>query len=70
METENYCFSETSTYRILKSYDLITAGPCRRAGGRRVPGKDDATEPDLANRLHLSQGHRLGTTSFINNPGR
>jgi putative transposase len=61
---EGYFVSEASVYRLLKAHDLIAipAFIVVRAGqsGQCVHGPDDRAQPALADRLHLSQGHRRG----------
>ena len=60
-DTKNYFVSEASVYRLLKEHDLIASpGLHRHQGRRRVQGQDHGAQPALANRLHLSQGDRLG----------
>ena len=40
----------------------------RHQGGRRVQGQDHGAQPALADRLHLSQGHRLGLVLSLDHP--
>ena len=42
----------------------------RHQGGRRVQGQDHGAQPALADRLHLSQGHRLGLVLSVDRPRR
>ena len=60
-DTESYFVSEASVYRLLKAHRSDRQpGLHRHQGGRRVQGQDHGAQPALADRLHLSQGHRLG----------
>ena len=67
-DTANYFVSEASVYRLLKAHDLIQSGLHRHEGRRRVQGQDDGAKPALADRLHLSQGDRLGLVLSIDCP--
>ena len=60
-DEKRYFVSEATVYRLLKAHDLITS-PAYRGdqGGRCVPHQDDASERDVADRLHLLQDHRVG----------
>lgn len=60
-ETESYFVSEASVYRLLKAQDLIT-NPAFIVVKAADAFKDKTTAPNqhLADRLHLSQGDRLG----------
>lgn len=72
-DEQRYFASEASVYRLLKAHDLITSpayivikgetmsaiGP-RTMVERRGHRQDHGTQPALADRLHLSQGDRLG----------
>ena len=40
----------------------------RHQGRRRVQGQDDGAQPALADRLHLSEGHRLGLVLSVDHP--
>ena len=42
----------------------------RDQGRRRVQGQDDGAQPALADRLHLSEGHRLGLVLPLHHPRR
>jgi putative transposase len=42
----------------------------RHQGGRRVQGQDDGAQPAVADRLHLSQGHRLGLVLSVDRARR
>src|SRR6185437_9623809 len=59
-DKESYFVSEASVYRLLKAHDLIQPGFHRHQGRRRIQGQDHRTQPAVADRLHLSQGGRLG----------
>jgi hypothetical protein len=70
-DTDGYFVSESSVYRLLKAHDLITSPAfIVIKGGGRVQGQDDGPQPALADRLHLSQGHRLGLVLSVNHPRR
>ena len=59
-DTEGYFVSEASVYRLLKAHDLI-ASPAFIVMKAADEFKDKTTAPNqLWQRLHLSQGHRLG----------
>ena len=66
-DTNSYYVSESSVYRLLKAHDLIGSPACHQ-GRRRVQGQDDGAQPALADRLHLSQGHRLGLVLPLYHP--
>jgi transposase-like protein len=62
-------FTETESYFVSEALRLPPAqgprpdhqsGVHRRQGCRRVQGQDHGTQPAVADRLHLSQGDRLG----------
>ena len=42
----------------------------RHEGGRRVQGQDHGAQPALADRLHLSEGHRLGMVLSVDRARR
>ena len=70
-DTESYFVSEASVYRLLKALDLIASpGLHRHEGGGRVQGQDHGAQPALADRLHLSQGHRLGLVLSVDRARR
>ena len=52
--------SEASVYRLLKAHDLI-ASPAFivMKAADEFKGQDDGAQPAVADRLHLSEGHRL-----------
>ncbi len=54
-----YFVSEASVYRLLQAHDLITSPAYIVIKPVRVQGQDGA-EPTLAERLYLSEDHRLG----------
>ena len=68
-DTNSYYVSESSVYRLLKAHDLIGSPSLHRhQGRRRVQGQDDRAQPALADRLHLSQGDRLGLVLPLHHP--
>ena len=68
-DTNRYYVSELSVYRLLKAHDLIGSPAFHRhQGRRRVQGQDDGAQPALADRLHLSQGNRLGLVLPLHHP--
>ena len=70
-DVERYFVSEASVYRLLKAHDLITSPAfITMEGGGRVQEQDDRAEPALADRLHLSEGDRLGLVLSVNDPRR
>jgi transposase-like protein len=81
-DTEKYFVSEASVYRILKSYDLITS-PAYVVLSAADEFKDKTTRPNelllsgiaaqypagqWANRLYVSEGHRLGLVLSVDDP--
>ena len=68
-DTANYFVSEASVYRLLRAHDLITSPAYIVEGSRRVQGQDDGAKPALADRLHLSEGDRLGLVLSQHGPG-
>ena len=68
-DTNSYYVSESSVYRLLKAHDLI-GSPAFIVikARRRVQGQDDGAQPALADRLHLSQGDRLGLVLPLDHP--
>ena len=60
-DTEGYFVSEASVYRLLKALDLITS-PAYIVikAADEFKRQDHGAQPALADRLHLSEGHRLG----------
>src|SRR3954454_20793842 len=70
-DAESYFVSEASVYRLLKApRPDHQPGLHRHQGGRRVPRQDDRPEPAVADRLHLSEGHRLGLVLSVDYPRR
>jgi putative transposase len=60
-DVKKYFVSEASVYRLLKAHDLITSPAFIVVkAADEVQRQDDGTEPAVADRLHLSQGDRLG----------
>jgi hypothetical protein len=70
-DTENYFVSEASVYRLLKAHDLI-ASPAFIVMMAADEFKDKTTAPNelWQNRLHLSEGHRLGLVLSLDGPRR
>ena len=70
-DTQNYFVSEASVYRLLKAHDLITS-PAFIVIKAADEFKDKTTrhQSTLADRLHLSQGHRLGLVLSLDHPRR
>jgi transposase-like protein len=66
-DTESYFVSEASVYRLLKARDLI-ASPAFIVIKAADAFKDKTTapQPAVANRLHLSEGDRLGLVLPVN----
>jgi transposase-like protein len=66
-DSQSYFVSEASIYRLQKARDLIAspafivikAADC-------VQGQDHRSQPAMANRLHLSEGDRLGLVLPVN----
>ena len=70
-DTRGYCVSEASVYRLLKAHDLITSPAfVVIKAADEFPRQDHGAEPAVADRLHLSQGHRLGLVLPVDHPGR
>ena len=66
-----YFVSEASVYRLLKAQDLITS-PAFIVSSRPLMSSRDKTtapKPAVADRLHLSESHRLGLVLSLNHPG-
>ena len=62
-DTEGYFVSEASVYRLSPAQGRRPdhqPGLHRDKGGQRVQGQDDRDQPAVADRFHLSEGHRLG----------
>ena len=60
-DTKSYFVSEASVYRLLKAHDLITSPAfivVKAADAFKE--QDHRAQPAVADRLHLSQGDRLG----------
>jgi putative transposase len=59
-DTRKYFVPEASVYRLLKAHDLI-ASPAFivMKAADELKGQDDGAQPAVADRLHLSEGHRL-----------
>ena len=69
-DQESYFVSEASTYRILKAHDLITS-PAFIVIKAANEFKDKTTcQSALADRLHLSEDHRLGVVLSQHDPRR
>ena len=70
-DTESYFVSEASVYRLLKAHDLI-ASPAFIVMKAADEFKDKTTAPNqlLADRLHLSESHRLGLVLPVDRPRR
>ena len=69
-DREGHFLSESSVYRILKAYDLISEPSLHRAvGGEVVPASNPSAERALADRLHLSAGARLGLVLPVDGAG-
>jgi transposase-like protein len=64
-ETESYFVSEASVPPAQGTRPDHQPGVHRRQSCRRVQGQDDGTQPAVADRLHLSQGDRLGMVPSI-----
>ena len=70
-DTESYFVSEASVYRLLKAHDLITSPAfIVIKAADEFKDKTTAPEPALADRLHLSEGHRLGLVLSVDHPRR
>jgi len=67
-DTEKYFVSEASAYRLLKAHDLIASPATSLSRRPRSQGQDHGAQPALADRLHLSQGHRLGMAVPVHGP--
>ena len=68
-DTDSYYVSESLVYRLLKAHDLIGSPAfivIKAADEFR--NKQDCAQPALADRLHLSQGHRLGLVLPLHHP--
>lgn len=60
-DERRYFLSEATAYRILKEHDLVTSPAwIVMKAARPVRSADHGDQPALANRLHLSEGDRLG----------
>ena len=69
-DEQAYFVSESTVYRLLKAQDLITSPAYMPdAGIGPIPATDDSCQPDVANRLYLPQGHRLGLVLSIHRSG-
>ncbi len=69
-DEQAYFVSESTVYRLLKAQDLITSPAYMPdAGIEPIPATDDSCQPDVANRLYLPQGHRLGLVLSIHRSG-
>src|SRR5580693_5534986 len=70
-DEEKYFVSEASVYRLLKAHDLI-ASPAYIVikAAEEFQDKTTASNPALADRLHLSQDHRLGLVLSLHRAGR
>jgi len=66
-DSESYFVSEASVYRLLKAHDLITSPAFVVI---KAADEDCQTQSALADRLHLSEGHRLGLVLSLDHPGR
>ena len=65
-DSHSYFVSEASVYRLLKARDLI-ASPTFIVIKAADAFKDDhCPQPAVANRLHLSEGDRLGLVLPVN----
>ena len=70
-DTDRTFVSEASVYRLLKAHDLIPSPAfIVMKASDDVQGQDHRTQPALADRLHLSQGHRLGLVLPVDGAGR
>ena len=68
--TRGYFVSQASVYRLLKAHDLITSPAfVVIKAADEFGNKTTAAEPAVAERLHLSQGHRLGLVLPVEHPG-
>jgi transposase-like protein len=60
-DEQKYFVSEASVYRLLKAHDLITSPAYILVkAADEFTDKTTATQPALADGLHLPEGHRLG----------
>ena len=69
-DERRYFLSESSVYRILKAYDLITSPAYVLLSRRIVSASRPACERDVADRLHLPACHRLGLVLPLDGDGR
>src|SRR5262249_46190620 len=68
-DTNSYCVSESSVYRLLKAHDLITSPAfIVIKAAAEFKEQDNCTQPALADRLHLPQGHWLGVVLSLHYP--
>ena len=60
-DTQGSFVSEATVYRLLKDHGLITSPAfILMKAADRFANPTTASKPALADRLHLSEGHRLG----------
>ncbi len=70
-DEKRYFISESSAYRFLKEADLITAPEyVVIKAADEFHGQNHRHQPDVADRLHLLQDHRLGVVLSQHDPGR
>ena len=70
-DEKRYFISESSAYRFLKEADLITAPEyVVIKAADEFTGQNHRHQPDVADRFHLLQDHRLGLVLSQHDPGR
>ena len=70
-DEKRYFLSESSVYRILKAYDLITSPAfVLLSASDRFSRSNTACPRDVADRLHLPSGDRLGLVLPLDGDGR
>jgi transposase-like protein len=66
-DAESYFVSEASVYRLLKAHHQPNLH--RHQGRRRGQGQDNCSQPAVADRLYLFEGHRLGLVGYHDDSG-